>query len=100
MGDWSDCFAVDVDIGSDRNLVIKSNDVFIAHHNTTTGGRASQAIFVIGAMDVDVAAKCINALSCVFARLESAQPKDATGDQIALLDLLVELPKEFSGGHT
>ena len=95
----SDRFAVDENIGSNWNLVIKSNDVFIAHHHTTSRSGGSQSVFVIGAVDVDVASKRVDTLPRIFARLESAQPKDATGDQIALLNLFVELPKEFSGGH-
>lgn len=95
----SDCFAINENVGSDWDLVIKSDDVFIAHHHTTPRGGGSQSVFVIGAVNVDVAAKRIDALTRIFAWLESAQPKDATGDQIALLNLFVELPKEFSGGH-
>lgn len=54
---------------------------------------------MVGSMDVNVAPKGVHAVPSVFSGLESAQPENTTGDQIALLDLFVKIPEEFAGGH-
>ena len=98
LGDTS--VGVDINQTAGGNLVIQADNLLISKQDATSGSNTSEMVFVVGAVDIDVASERVHPIAAVLAPFESFKPKDAGGDQVALLDLLIELPEKFSGGDS
>ena len=66
-------------------LFVEADDVKVGEVDAACTLWLAQAIFVVGAMDIDVTIVRIDVAAEVYARLQAAQPEDAAGDEIGLL---------------
>ena len=82
------CLVLDPNPVADADHVIELNDVPIAHADATGAGGRSQLFLVPRSMDINVAIIGIHFAPEVFARLQSAEPKDPASDQVVCAELL------------
>lgn len=77
----------------------KLDYLLIQHFHAAPAEGLADAIFVVGAVDVDVALVAIVAGTGVVAGFEASQAEDATGDEITLGFLAGIEGEMFAGGH-
>src|SRR5688572_19938666 len=77
--------------------VVELDHLDIAQQYAAGAGGAAEAVFVIRAVDVDVALVGIDFSARIVAGLKAAQPKDAGSDEIARTLVVCELGEMFPG---
>src|ERR1043166_8482206 len=81
-----------------ENAAKESHHIVVAHPYAAVRSRLADEILMVGAVDVDVAGKCIDIAALIDPRLKSFQPEDAGEDQIALPIADCRLPIWISFG--
>lgn len=81
------------------DFLVELDDVEVAQLDTAGAHGLADALFVVGAVEIDVATVGVDFAVAVYAGFEAAQPEDATGDELGLLDVLGELGEVTAGGY-
>lgn len=63
----------------------------IGELDATAAGGLADFVFVVGAVNVDVALKAIASVALIDSRFETFEPEDASGDEIGALLLVAQL---------
>ena len=79
-------------------LFIEFDDLEIAHEHAARTEWLTDAHFVIGAVNVNVAFVGIDLAAEIYARLKPAEPKNATGDEIIVNSAISEFVVIAAGG--
>jgi len=84
---------------SARDALKKLDHFCIQHFHATTAEGLADAVFMVGAMDVDVAVVAVARGPSVAPGFQSAEPEYAAGDQVTLGILACVFGKVLAGGY-
>lgn len=71
---------VDPEGGVVVDSIEEVDGVGVAEADAAVGGGGAESVFVVGAVDVDVAVVCVDVVAGVEAGFEAAEPEDAGAD--------------------
>ena len=86
------------DVVAFADCVEESDDIDVAQFDATPAEGLADTIFMIGAVDIDVALVAVAAVPAVLAGFQAAEPNDTGGNQVATLFLLGVIGKMLTGG--
>ena len=90
----------DQDLIADADLFVKFDDLVIAHEHAARAEGLADPVFVVGAVDVDVALIGIDVPALIDARFEAPEPEDAAGDEVFVVGFsFQDLEVVSPGGH-